>query len=68
VKQRQFQKAGRWVLLQQNDGMFTRLDGNAPRQGDAIHRPSRLGLRIDYTGIYVSGATIELGRGTIEHW
>lgn len=36
------------------------------RQGDAIHRPSRLGLRVDDSGIYVTGQTIELGRGTIE--
>lgn len=36
-------------------------------QGDAIHRPSRLGLHIDEGGsIYVSGAVIELGRGAIE--
>jgi PhzF family phenazine biosynthesis protein len=37
------------------------------RQGDAIGRPSRLGLRIDEDrGIHVTGAVLELGRGTIE--
>lgn len=37
------------------------------RQGDAVGRPSRLGLRVDADGgIYVSGAVIELGRGTID--
>jgi trans-2,3-dihydro-3-hydroxyanthranilate isomerase len=56
-----------------NLGGYLLSQGKAPvtatlRQGDAIHRPSRLGLRVDDTGIYVSGATIELGRGTIELW
>ena len=37
------------------------------RQGDAIGRPSRLGLRVDADrGIHVSGAVIELGRGKID--
>ncbi|HWO18598.1 MAG TPA: PhzF family phenazine biosynthesis protein [Kofleriaceae bacterium] len=37
------------------------------RQGDAVQRPSRLGLRVDAArGIYVTGAVIELGRGTID--
>jgi len=37
------------------------------RQGDAIGRPSRLGLRVDADrGIYVTGAVIELGRGTVD--
>jgi trans-2,3-dihydro-3-hydroxyanthranilate isomerase len=37
------------------------------RQGDAVGRPSRLGLRVDAErGIYVTGAVIELGRGTID--
>ncbi|MEO8701842.1 MAG: PhzF family phenazine biosynthesis protein [Kofleriaceae bacterium] len=37
------------------------------RQGDAIHRPSKLGLRVEADGgIYVSGTVIELGRGTVE--
>ncbi|HEU4726795.1 MAG TPA: PhzF family phenazine biosynthesis protein [Kofleriaceae bacterium] len=46
--------------------------GKAPvtatlRQGDAVGRPSRLQLRVDADGgIYVSGAVIELGRGTVE--
>lgn len=36
------------------------------RQGDAIGRPSRLGLRVDADReIYVMGAVLELGRGTI---
>jgi PhzF family phenazine biosynthesis protein len=36
------------------------------RQGDAVGRPSRLGLRVDHDGgIYVSGEVIELGRGTV---
>ena len=36
-------------------------------QGEAIHRPSRLGLRVDEAGaIFVTGSVIELGRGTIE--
>lgn len=37
------------------------------RQGEAVGRPSRLGLRIDEArGIYVTGAVIELGRGAID--
>ncbi|MDQ3366161.1 MAG: PhzF family phenazine biosynthesis protein [Myxococcota bacterium] len=37
------------------------------RQGEAIGRPSRLGLRVDADGgIHVTGAVIELGRGTVE--
>lgn len=37
------------------------------RQGDAVGRPSRLGLRVDADrGIYVTGEVIELGRGTID--
>jgi PhzF family phenazine biosynthesis protein len=37
------------------------------RQGDAVGRPSRLGLRVDEAGgIHVTGAVIELGRGTID--
>lgn len=56
-----------------NLGGYLLTKGKAPisvtlRQGDAIHRPSRLGLRVDETGIYVSGTTIELGSGTIELW
>jgi PhzF family phenazine biosynthesis protein len=36
------------------------------RQGDAVQRPSRLGLRVDADRqIYVTGSVIELGRGTI---
>ncbi|HET7504102.1 MAG TPA: PhzF family phenazine biosynthesis protein [Kofleriaceae bacterium] len=46
--------------------------GKAPvtatlRQGDAVGRPSRLELRVDAGGgIFVSGAVIELGRGTVD--
>jgi len=46
--------------------------GKAPiaatlRQGDAVGRPSRLGLRVDADGaIFVTGAVIELGRGSVE--
>ena len=37
------------------------------QQGAEIHRPSRLGLRVDAEkNIYVTGSTIELGRGHIE--
>jgi trans-2,3-dihydro-3-hydroxyanthranilate isomerase len=37
------------------------------RQGDAIGRPSRLGLRVERDGaIHVTGAVIELGRGTLD--
>ena len=36
-------------------------------QGEAIGRPSRLGLRVDADGaIYVTGEAIELGRGSID--
>ena len=36
------------------------------RQGDAVGRPSRLGLLVEIDGgIYVTGAVIELGRGQI---
>ncbi|MGN6108483.1 MAG: PhzF family phenazine biosynthesis protein, partial [Kofleriaceae bacterium] len=37
------------------------------RQGDAVARPSRLGLFVDRDdAIYVRGAVIELGRGVVE--
>lgn len=37
------------------------------RQGDAVGRPSKLGLRVELDGgIYVSGGVIELGRGVVE--
>ena len=36
-------------------------------QGEAVGRPSRLGLRVSADGgIYVTGAVIELGRGSID--
>jgi trans-2,3-dihydro-3-hydroxyanthranilate isomerase len=39
----------------------------ALRQGDAVARPSRLGLRVDAAGaIDVSGEVLELGRGSVE--
>jgi PhzF family phenazine biosynthesis protein len=46
--------------------------GRAPmsatlHQGEAVGRPSKLGLRVDADGgIYVSGDVIELGRGSVE--
>jgi PhzF family phenazine biosynthesis protein len=46
--------------------------GRAPlrvslQQGEAVRRPSHLELQVDAAGhIFVSGAVIELGRGTIE--
>jgi trans-2,3-dihydro-3-hydroxyanthranilate isomerase len=37
------------------------------RQGDAVGRPSRLHLEVDaQKRVFVGGAVIELGRGTIE--
>jgi PhzF family phenazine biosynthesis protein len=37
------------------------------RQGDAVGRPSRLHLRVDTDrAIYVTGAVIEIGRGSLE--
>ncbi|HEY0194746.1 MAG TPA: PhzF family phenazine biosynthesis protein [Kofleriaceae bacterium] len=36
-------------------------------QGDAVGRPSRLGLRVEADGaIFVTGQVIELGRGTVD--
>jgi len=36
------------------------------RQGEAVRRPSRLGLHVDAAGgIFVTGAVIELARGTV---
>ena len=36
-------------------------------QGEAVHRPSRLGLRVDVDrGIYVSGNVVELGAGVFD--
>jgi predicted PhzF superfamily epimerase YddE/YHI9 len=45
--------------------------GRAPvsatlRQGDAIRRPSKLGLRVDGDGgIYVTGSVIDFARGAL---
>jgi PhzF family phenazine biosynthesis protein len=37
------------------------------RQGDAVGRPSRLGLRVDAErGIFVTGTVVELGTGTLD--
>ena len=37
------------------------------RQGDAVRRPSQLGLRVDeQQRIYVTGSVIELGSGHID--
>lgn len=37
------------------------------RQGEAVQRPSRLGLRVETDGgVYVTGTVIELGRGSVE--
>jgi trans-2,3-dihydro-3-hydroxyanthranilate isomerase len=37
------------------------------RQGDAVGRPSRLGLRVDRdNAIFVTGSVIELGRGSVD--
>jgi trans-2,3-dihydro-3-hydroxyanthranilate isomerase len=55
-----------------NLGGFLLANGRTPvravlRQGDAVQRPSRLGLRVDADGgIFVSGAAIELGRGHVD--
>jgi len=53
-------------------GWFIARDAKRPMtatlsQGSAIERPSRLGLRIDERDqIFVTGAVIELGRGTVD--
>jgi PhzF family phenazine biosynthesis protein len=52
---------GGWMLAKDRAPMTASL-----RQGDAIHRPSRLGLRVDERGIFVTGSVIELGRGHVE--
>ena len=52
---------GGWHLAQRRPPFTATL-----RQGDAVGRPSRLGLRVDGDGgIYVSGSVIELARGTV---
>jgi PhzF family phenazine biosynthesis protein len=52
---------GGWHLAQRRPPFTATL-----RQGDAVGRPSRLGLRVEADGgIYVSGSVIELARGTI---
>jgi trans-2,3-dihydro-3-hydroxyanthranilate isomerase len=54
---------GGWMLATDQPRPLTR----TLRQGEAIGRPSRLGLRVDADGgVFVTGAVIELGRGAIE--
>jgi PhzF family phenazine biosynthesis protein len=53
---------GGWHVAQRRAPMSATL-----RQGDAVGRPSRLDLRVDADGgIYVTGAVIELGRGSVD--
>jgi PhzF family phenazine biosynthesis protein len=53
---------GGWMIKKARAPMVATL-----RQGDAIVRPSRLGLRVDTeAGIFVTGSVIELGRGSVE--
>jgi trans-2,3-dihydro-3-hydroxyanthranilate isomerase len=53
---------GGWHILQRRAPMSATL-----RQGDAVGRPSRLGLRVDGDGgIYVTGSVIELARGSAD--
>jgi trans-2,3-dihydro-3-hydroxyanthranilate isomerase len=53
---------GGWFIATQTPLPLTRL----VRQGDAVRRPSRLGLQIDAARrIFVSGEVVELGRGVI---
>lgn len=52
---------GGWHLAQRRPPFTATL-----RQGDAVGRPSRLGLQVDADGaIYVTGSVIELARGTV---
>ena len=52
---------GGWHILQRRAPMSATL-----RQGDAVGRPSRLGLRVEPDGgIFVSGRVVELGRGEL---
>lgn len=54
---------GGWMLARDQPRPLTA----SLRQGDAVGRPSRLGLRVDADGgIHVTGAVIELGRGTVD--
>lgn len=53
---------GGWMVTKARAPMTATL-----RQGEAIGRPSRLGLRVDAeAGIFVTGSVLELGRGNIE--
>jgi len=53
---------GGWMIARGKSPMTATLS-----QGETIHRPSRLGLRVEADGgIYVTGAVIELGRGRVE--
>ena len=53
---------GGWMIARGKSPMHATL-----LQGDAVSRPSRLGLRVEGDGgIYVTGAVIELGRGSVD--
>jgi len=54
---------GGWMLATGRAAPFT----ETLRQGDAVARPSQLGLRVDADrGIFVTGAVVELGSGTMD--
>jgi PhzF family phenazine biosynthesis protein len=54
---------GGWMIAQHQPRPIT----CALEQGDLVGRPSRLGLHVDEAGaIFVTGAVIELGRGSVE--
>jgi trans-2,3-dihydro-3-hydroxyanthranilate isomerase len=53
---------GGWHLAQHRPAFSATL-----RQGDAVGRPSRLGLQVDVEGsIFVTGSVLELGRGSVD--
>lgn len=53
---------GGWHVVKRRAPMQATL-----HQGEAVARPSRLGLRVDADGgIFVTGSVIELGRGSVE--
>jgi trans-2,3-dihydro-3-hydroxyanthranilate isomerase len=54
---------GGWIIARDQPRPMTA----TLRQGDAVGRPSRLGLRVDADKtIYVTGSVIELGRGSVD--
>jgi len=58
---------GGWMLATGTARSITLPIVETLRQGDAVGRPSRLGLRVDEKrDIYVTGSAIELGRGDID--